>query len=87
MHKAFFLHPSYKVNGKVLPDILAFKSFQAFMVNLKTVFINKFREKEPPVVFHKEHWSKIIGAILGMKTTYCRTYNTKLVNPKQQAGK
>ena len=74
------------VNDKGLPDILASKSYQAYMGNTSTIFINKFREKEPPIVFHKEHWSKILGAILVMKTIYWRKHNIKLVNPKQQEG-
>ena len=80
------LHPSEEVNDKVLPYILVFKSCQAYMVNIETMFINKFHEKEPPVVFHKEHWSKILGAILGMKTIYRRKHNIKIINTKQQAG-
>ena len=71
-----------KENGKGLPDILAFKSCQANMRNLKTLFINKFFEKEPPMVFHKEHWSKILDGILSMKTVYCRKHNIRLVDPK-----
>ena len=63
-----------------------FKSCQAYMVNIKTMFIDKFREKEPPIVFHKEHCSKILGEILGMKTIYCSNHNIKLVIPKQRAG-
>ena len=80
------LHPSEKEDDKGLPDILAFKSCTAYMRNLKTMFIDKFREKEPTIVFHKYHWSKSLGAILGMKNIYCRKHNIKLVNPKQQAG-
>ena len=36
------LHPSEKVNDKGLPDLLAFKSCQSYMGNLKTMFIDKF---------------------------------------------
>ena len=57
------------------------------MGNLKTLFINKFREKELPIVSHKENWSKILGAILGMKNVYYRNQNINLVNSKQRAGK
>ena len=64
------LHPPEKGNDKGIPDLLEFKSCQVNMGNLKTMVINKFREKEPPIVFHKEHWSKILGKILGMKTIY-----------------
>ena len=54
---------------------------------MKTVFINKFCEEEPPIVFYKEHLSKILGEILGMKTVYYSTHNIKLVNPKKLADK
>ena len=54
---------------------------------MKTMLTKKFREKESPIVFRKEYWSKIKGAILGMKPDYFRKHNTKLVNIKQQAGK
>ena len=80
------LHTSEKGNGKGLPFLLAFKSCQYYMGNLNTMFINKFHEKEPPIVFHKEHWSKTLGVILGMKTVYWGKQNIKLVNPNQQAG-
>ena len=81
------LHPSEKRNDKWLPYLLAFNSCHAYMVNPKKIFLKNFREKEPPVVFHKENWSKILDAILGMKTIYCRKHNIKLVNPKKLSGK
>ena len=80
------LHPSEKEDDKGLPNILAFKSCAVYMGNLKTMFIDKFREKEPPIVFFKDHWSKILGEILGMKTIYCRKHNNRLVNTKQRSG-
>ena len=83
---ALLLHPSEKEDYKGLPDILSFKSCTSYMGNLKKMFIDEFREKEPPIVFHKDHWSKILGAILSMKTIYCRKHNIRLVNPKKRAG-
>ena len=81
------LQPPEEVNGKVLPNILPFNLCQSYMGNLKTMFINKFREKEPTIVFCKEHRSKILGTILGMKTVYRMKRNIKLVNPNQRSGK
>ena len=83
----FLLHTLERRNGKGLYDLLDFKPCESYMGNLNTLFTNKFREKEPPIVFHKEHWSKILGSILGMKTDYCRNHNIKLVNTKQRSGK
>ena len=40
-----------------------------------------------PIVFYNYHWSKILSAILGMKTIYCKKHNIRLVNPKQRAGR
>ena len=80
------LHPPEKEYDKGLPDLLVFKSCIAYMGNLKTMFIDKFREKETPIVFHKYHWSKTLGAILSMKTIYCWEHTIKIVNPKQRAG-
>ena len=62
------LNPSEREDDTELPGLLVFKSCTSYMVNLKTMFIDKFREKEPPIFFHKDHWSKILRAILGMKT-------------------
>ena len=39
------------------------------------------------IVLHKEHCSKILGVILGMKTDYWSKHNTKLMNPKNLADK
>ena len=39
------LHPLEKEDDKGLPDILAFKSCTTYMGNLKTMFMDKFREK------------------------------------------
>ena len=80
------LHPSENEYPKELPDILAFKSCTAYMGNLKIMFMDKFRENKPPMVFHRDHWSRILSEILSMKTIYCRKHNIRLVNPKQQAG-
>ena len=62
------LHPSENEYPKELPDLLAFKSCTAYMGNLKIIFMKKLREKEPSIVFHKDHRSKFLGAILDMKT-------------------
>ena len=62
------LHPPEKEEDKGLPDLLAFKSCKDYMGNLKIIFMKKLREKEPPIVFHKDHRSKFLGAILDMKT-------------------
>ena len=86
-HELFLLHTSEKGDSKGLHYLLAFKSFQSYMGNLETMFINKFRKKEPPIFFHKKNWGKIPGAILGMKTVYYRKNNIKPSNKKQQAGK
>ena len=40
------------------------------MRNLKTMLNNKFRESDPPVVFHKPHWSKMFTAVCAMKMEY-----------------
>ena len=77
------LHPSEKEDDKGLPDLLVFNSFTAYMEDLKTMFIDKFHEKEPSIFFHKGHWSKILSAILGMKTIYCRNNNIKIFDTKQ----
>ena len=57
------------------------------MENLKTVFTNKFHERDPPVVFNKEHWSKILESVCNMKIKYFRTNNIELNITKQQEGK
>ena len=80
------LHPSKNEDPKELPDLLAFKSCTAYMGNLKIIFMEKFRENKPPLVFHRDNWSRILSANLNMKTIYCRKQNTRLVNPKQRAG-
>ena len=54
------------------------------MENLKTVFTNKFHERDPTVVFHKEHWSKILESVCTIKMEYCRTKNINLINTKQR---
>ena len=61
------LNSPEKEDDKGLPDLLAFNSCTVYMGNLRTMFMDKFRKKEPPIVFHKDHWSKILGAILGIK--------------------
>ena len=82
----FLLHPSENEDPKELPDLLAYKSCTAYMGNLKIMFMDKFRENTQPLVFHRENCSRILSAILGMKTIYCRKNKTRLVNPKQRAG-
>ena len=57
------------------------------MGNLKTMFTNKFCDKDPPAVFPKLHWGKRFSEVLTMKTEYCMKNNLKLTNPKEQAGK
>ena len=57
------------------------------MGNLNTIFTKKIRERDTPVVFHKEHWSKILAAACAMKTEYGRKNNIKFINTKQWAGK
>ena len=79
------LHPSENEDPKELSDILAFKFCTSYMGKLKTMFIDKFRENQPPKVFYRDHWSRILSAILNMKTIYCRMHNIRLVNPKQRA--
>ena len=37
------------------------------------------------MVFHRDHWSRILSVILNMKNIYFRKHNTRLVNPKQRA--
>ena len=80
------MHPPENEDDKGLPDILALNSCTAYMENLKIMLIDKFRENEPPIVFHRDHWSRILNAILAMKTIYCRKNNIRLVNTKQRAG-
>ena len=80
------LHPLENQYDKGLPDLLAFKYCTAYMGILKTMFMDKFREKKLPIVFHRDHCSRILSAILGMKNIYCRKHNIRLVNPKQRAG-
>ena len=82
----FLLHPSENEDPKELPDLLAYKSYTAYMGNLKIMFMDKFRENTQPLVFQRESWSRSLTAILSMKTMYCRKHNIRLVNPKQQAG-
>ena len=80
------LHPSENEDPKELPDLLAYKSCTAYTGNLKIMFMDKFRENTPPLVFHRDNWSRILSAILNMKTIYCRKHNIRLVNPKKRAG-
>ena len=82
----FLLHPSEIEDPEELPDLLEYKYCTAYMVNLKRMFMDKFRENSPPLVFHSDNWSRILSAILSMKTMYCRKHNIRLVNPKQRAG-
>ena len=82
----FLLHPSENEDPKELPDLLAYKYCTAYMGNLKIMFMDKFRENTQPLVFQRENWSRILTAILSMKTMYCRKHNIRLVNPKQRAG-
>ena len=82
----FFLHPSETEDPKELPDLLEYKTCTAYMGNLKIMFMEKFRENKKPLVFQREHCSRILAAILSMKTEYCRKHNIRLVNPKQRAG-
>ena len=63
----FLLHPSENEDPKEIPDILAFKSCTAYKGNLKTMFMDKFRENKPPKVFNRNHWSGILSEILNMK--------------------
>ena len=48
--------------------------------------MDKFREKAPPIVFYKDHWSEILSAILVMNTIYCRKHNIRLVDSKKRSG-
>ena len=82
----FLLHPSENEDPKELPDLLAYKTCIAYMGNLKIMFMDKFRENTQPLVFQREHWSRILAAILSMKTEYRGKHNIRLVNPKQRAG-
>ena len=82
----FLLHPSENEDPKELPDLLSYKTCTAYMGNLKITFMDKFRENTQPLVFKREHWSRILSTILSMKTEYCRKHNIRLVNPKQRAG-
>ena len=63
------LHTPLNEDQKGLPYLLAFKSCTAYMSNLKTMFMDKFREKEPPIVFHKDHWSCTIPNISRLCTS------------------
>ena len=82
----FLLNTSENEDTKELPDLLAFKSCTAYMGNLKITFMEKFLENKPPLVFYRDHWSRILSAILNMKTIYCEKHNIRIVNPKQRAG-
>ena len=82
----FLLHPSENKDPQELPNLLAYKTCTSYMGILKIMFMDKFRENTPPLVFHRENWSRILSAILSMKTIYCRKHNIRLVNPKQRAG-
>ena len=84
---SLLLNPLEKVNGKVSPNILAFKSYTEYVGNMKTITTVNFCEMEPTIFFHKEHWSKILGKILIMKTFYCGNHNIKLIINNQQAVK
>ena len=57
------------------------------MGNLKTMFTDKFRDKNPPTFFHKLHRGKRLSEVLFMKNEYYRKNNLKLINPKEIAGK
>ena len=57
------------------------------MGTLKTMFTNKFRKGGLPVVFQKEHWSKILCAVCKTKMEYFNKNNTNLTNTKQREGK
>ena len=48
------------------------------MENLKTLFTDKFRDKELSIVFHKWNLRKILGATMVMKTDHCRKHKIKL---------
>ena len=54
---------------------------------LKSMFTNKFSNKDPPAVFHKLHRGKRLLGVLTMKTEYCRNNNINLINPKERASK
>ena len=82
----FLLHQSENEDPKELPDLLAYKTCTAYMGNLKIMFMDKLRENTQPLVFQREHWSRILAAILSIKTEYCRKHKIRLVNPKQRAG-
>ena len=61
------LYPTENEDPKELPDLLAYKPCTAYMGHLKIMFMDKFRENTPPLVFHRENWSRILSAILSMK--------------------
>ena len=50
------------------------------MENLKTMFLNKFPERELPFVFHKVYWSKIIAEVCAMKIECFKKNNIKQIN-------
>ena len=66
----FFLHPSENEDPKELPDLLAYKSCISYMGNLKIMFMDKLQENTQPLVFQRDNWSRILSAILSMKTMY-----------------
>ena len=57
------------------------------MGNLNIVFINKSRERDPSVIFHKVNRSKIIAEVCDMKMEYCSNHNIKIINTNKRAGK
>ena len=57
------------------------------MGNFKTIFTDKFQDKDPPAVFHRLHWGEILSKFLTIKTEYCRNNNLKFINLKERAGK
>ena len=50
------LHAPENEYHKGLPDLLVFKSCTAYLGNLKTMFMDKFRENKPREVFHMDHF-------------------------------
>ena len=86
-HFCFFLHSSLLEDNKPGHDLLAFKSGTAYMGNLKNMFTDKFRDKDPRAVFHKLHWEKRLSEVLSMKTEYFSKNNLNLINAKERAWK
>ena len=57
------------------------------MGNLKTMFTDKFRDKNPPTFFHKLHRGKRLSEVLFMKNEYYRKNNLNLINPNKRSSK